>query len=402
MRMPGHTTTPRSPAGPLRRLVLGIALALLVTACGDDPSTAEQQSALRCPVSASAPMTIIVGARANSAVPELPAPLVEVLKKVADAQQQITLVRLDGRPDPFFRQTLTYKTNTGPARDDELNIFLGTVASQFRGPALAQVPEADVLSALSVASRTTAAGGTVVLLDSGLQTVAPLDFRENDLLLAEPADVADFLTEARLLPDLARRNLVLVGTGDTAAPQERLDDRFRANLRGIWRSIGEAASACVDDVPVGGREVSVEDVPAVSTVALPEPPDPPPPCGDTVLGEQNNVGFLPHRTDFRDDPAARAQIQLIVDQARDGKQQIKLIGTTARHGPRADQIDLAERRATRVRDIMVEQGIAENRITVSGVGSFSDEFYIPDGGPDNLDPAIASKNRRVVARLTCP
>jgi outer membrane protein OmpA-like peptidoglycan-associated protein len=383
--------------------VLGVVLALLVTACasGNDPGPAPQ-SVLRCPVSTSAPMTILIGARANSTVPELPAALIDVLKKVADAQQQITLVRLDGRPDPFFREALTYTTNTGPAREDELNVFLGELAAQFREPALAKVPEADVLSALSLASRTTPAGGTVVMLDSGLQTVAPLDFRENDLLLAEPNDVADFLTKAELLPDLARRNLVLVGTGDTAAPQERLNDRLRTNLRGIWRTIGEAGSACVDDVPVGGREVSVEGVPTVSTVVLPVPPEPAKQCGDTVLGEQNNVGFLPDRTDFRDEAAARTEIGLIVDQARDGNQQIELIGTTARSGPRASQIDLAKRRANRVRDIMVEQGISPKRVTATGVGSFSDEFYLTDGGPEKLDPAIASKNRRVIARLTCP
>jgi hypothetical protein len=51
---------------------------------------------------------------------------------------------------------------------------------------------------------------------------------------------------------------------------------------------------------------------------------------------------------------------------------------------------------------MVEQGISPERITATGVGSFSDEFYEPDGGPEKLDPAIASKNRRVIARLTCP
>lgn len=391
-----------STANRLRATAGAVALATLVTACGGGDGPTQLLPVLSCPASSSAPMTIVIGARANSAVPELPASLVQLLTDVADAQQQITLVRLDGMPDPFFRETLNYTTNTGPAREDELNAFLEKVAAQFSSGALATVPEADVLSALSVASRTTPAGGTVVMLDSGLQTVTPLDFRVNDLLLAEPGEVVDFLTDAELVPDLAGRNLVFVGLGDTAAPQPGLDDRLRRNLRAIWNAVGDAGGACIDDADAGNRQISVEGVPAVGTVPLPQPLSPPTQCGDTVLGEQNDVGFLPGTTDFRNEGVARTEIGRIVDQARDGNQRIELIGTTARAGTREGEIRLSQQRAGRVRDIMVEQGITADRITVTGVGSYSDEFYIPDGGPDSLDPAIAAQNRRVIARLTCP
>ena len=128
---------------------------------------------------------------------------------------------------------------------------------------------------------------------------------------------------------------------------------------------------------------------------------PPKRCGDTELGEQNNVGFEPGTTTFRNENAARREIGLVVDQARDGAQHIDLIGTTARYGPRDTQLDLSRRRAEKVRDIMIELGFGGDRISLSGVGSYSD-LYQSDGGPEQLDPGKAVRNRRVVARLICP
>lgn len=370
----------------------------VLTGCSNDAPAGA--AALRCPTPATAPMTVVIGARANSTVPTLPDGLATLLTEVAAAELPITLIRLDGKPQSVFRDNLTYTKKTGPARDEELAAFLSSVRAAFTGPALAQAPEADVLAALSEASRATPAGGTIVMLDSGLQTTAPLDFRRDDLLLAEPVDIVEYLQRSELLPDLAGRSLVLVGLGNTAEPQPVLDGRLRRNLLDIWRAIGEAGRACVDVVETSDPPVSVPDAPPVGLVPPPPPPPRPTTCGDTVLGEQNNVGFRPDTTVFRDESAARAEIGKIADVARDGRQRIELIGTSARHGSRDGQIDLSQRRADRVRDILIEAGIATDRITTRGVGSYS-EFYIPDGGPDNLDPGPASQNRRVIARLSC-
>lgn len=377
------------------------AVAVAMAACGDGDTaqTPAENSVGDCPTKTSAPLAVVIGARANSAVPVLPADLGGLLNDTAGAGQRIVLVRLDGNPEPVLDAAAVLDGANDGTRDDQLGAFLDLVAGAFSAKAIA--PEADVLAALSLAGRSTGPGSTIVVLDSGLQTTAPLDFRKDDLLLAQPGDVKDYLAKEELLPDLAGRTLLLVGMGNTADPQPRLDDHLRRNLVDIWTAVGEGSGACVQAVLTGAAQHSVPGVPPVGVVALPEPVPPPDRCGDIVLSEENNVGFTENTTDFRDEAAARAEIGSIVDRARDGGQRIEVLGTTARWGSREGQVDLSRRRAERVKQIMVEQGIAEERISTDGEGSYS-SFYVPDGGPDALVPGPAGRNRRVIVQLICP
>src|SRR5205085_1257162 len=85
---------------------------------------------------------------------------------------------------------------------------------------------------LDVASRTIASQPghhTVVVLDSGLSTVALLDFRTPGLIDSDPAELAASLKAARQLPDLAGDDVVFQGLGDTAAPQVELGRPQRAS-----------------------------------------------------------------------------------------------------------------------------------------------------------------------------
>ena len=346
-------------------------------------------------------MTFVVGSRANSAAAQFPDSVTSALSHAAAAGQDVTLIRLDGRPEPFLQTKLQSTAQNSVARQDELSSFLGTISKQLATGTKAKIPQADDLSALSVASRSTPPGGTIVFADSGLQTVAPLNFSQNDLLLAQPSDIVDFLKRSRLLPDLSGRNIIFLGLGNTALPQQGLDEMLRSNLSQIWLSIAKAAGACVDNIVSAASQEPISGVPIVTPVNLPPPPAPPRACGDTVLNDQNNVGFLPNTTTFRDDAAARTTIAEIADIARAGNQKIDLIGTSARYGSNQSQIDLSQRRAARVRDVLVELGINSGRISVTGVGSLSAEFYTPDGGPNALEPAAAAQNRRVIARLIC-
>ena len=282
-------------------------------------------------------------------------------------------------------------------------MFLGGFRKAF-ADTRAAAAEADVLSALSLAGRQTTPGGTVIMLDSGLQTVAPLDFRQSDLLLAEPADIVEYLRSQQLLPMLEGRRLIMLGLGEVAAPQAKLDQRLIDRVTAIWRAVGEAAGACVEDIQgLGGREsTSVTAVPPVGLVPLPAPVPPRGRCDEFVLDGRNNVGFTPGTTTFRNESDARAEIQKIVDLAVNDVQRVEVIGTTARQGTRAYQIDLANARAQKVADIMAERGIDRSRMTaVTGVGSFSD-YYTEDGGPGTLNPGKAEQNRRVIVKLVCP
>src|SRR4029077_8318458 len=111
--------------------------------------------------------------------------------------------------------------------------------------------------------------GTVVLGDSGLPTVAPLDFHVSGLLDADPDAAVQELSSSGYLPDLSGRTVVLAGIGYTAAPQSPLDDRRRLNLVHIWQKIVTGAGAKVQTVTSPNTAPAMTDVPAVSTVDVP-------------------------------------------------------------------------------------------------------------------------------------
>src|SRR6185312_15148474 len=98
---------------------------------------------------------------------------------------------------------------------------------------------------------------------------APLDFRAAGMLDAQPAEVVAFLTRADALPDLRNKQVVLIGTGDTAAPQQPLDTAARRRLVDLWSAIATASGAsCVQAVERTVSGDAAEGVPAVSTVPV--------------------------------------------------------------------------------------------------------------------------------------
>jgi OOP family OmpA-OmpF porin len=141
------------------------------------------------------------------------------------------------------------------------------------------------------------------------------------------------------------------------------------------------------------------DVP-VTPVSLPTVP-PFQACGETVLHE-DTVGFLPDQAVFRDPATARRTIQDLATVVMNGRQAITLIGTTATAGTsEASRKQLAQRRAEAVKSVLVELGIAPDRITTIGAGT---EWpgRVNDIAPDgSLIPTAAAQNRAVVVQLTC-
>lgn len=393
---------------PLLALVL-----VLVAGCssGDDAAgggfSGSGGGALSCPVPVG-PMAFAVSGRANSPEPGLPQSIqdatVSVLTRAVDEdyRPRVTLVNLDGRPTSAGSETYASDAGNGIAAEDDRNQFLngfGEALTSLR----AQTPEADVLTALDLAGRSAGGQrpGTVVLVDSGLSTVAPLDFRQRGLLDAPPAETVDALRAANALPALQGVTVVLAGLGDVAAPQTALAPAQRTSLVALWTAVAEAGgAACVAvvDEPRGGDAPS--DVPPVSLVDVPPPPTITP--GQvTALPDDNSVGFQPDTAEFRDRNAARAVLTPFAQFLTESPaRRLALTGTSARAGTLPGQIDLSTRRAEAVKALLVELGAPADRISTRGVGS---EFpgYVDDIGPDGRQlPGPASANRTVIVEPT--
>lgn len=368
--------------------------------------------ALSCPVPVG-PMAFAVSGRANSPEPGVPQAVadatVSVLTRAVDEdyQPRVTLIGLDGRPTSAGSETFSSDAGNGIAAEDDRNQFLGGFGEALTD-LRAQTPEADVLSALDLAGRSAGAGGsganrpgTVVLVDSGLSTVAPLDFRQRGLLDAPPAETVEALRGADALPGLQGTTVVLAGLGDVAEPQPALSPAQRSSLVALWTAVAEAGGAscvAVVDEPRGGDAPS--DVPPVSVVDVPPPPTITP-GQTTALPDDNSVGFRPDTAEFRDRNAARGVLTPFAQFLQESPtRQLALTGTSARAGTPQGQVDLSTRRAEAVKSLLVELGAPADRISTRGVGS---QFpgYVDDVGPDGRQlPGPASANRTVIVEPT--
>lgn len=396
-----------------------VSVALLVgavtaTGCGavgefHTPAPPPPPAGTTCLGSAGGDLAIAVGARANRPAPQppgekkdyLPAEIRYLVERTAHTGIRITLVRVDGEPTiANFGEIRTDASGIEAWRQDKAQLVNGATTALTAVRADPRQPEADPLAALGVAGRTVAPGGTVILLDSGLQTTAPLDFREEGMLFARPEDIVGPLTKARQLPDLTDRTVVLVGIGETAPTQKRLGEAERANLIDVWRLIAKEAKArCVEVIDRSLTHAALPDMPNVSTVPIPEPTPPPRVCGDTRLQDAGSVKFVPDQAVFRDPAAARRTLEQFARQIIDNRvPAVELIGTTSSWGTEAGRLRLSRERANTVKAVLVDLGVPAGVITTRGVG-WQPPWTEPDRDKNHdLVPGPAARNRSVIVR----
>lgn len=373
----------------LRLAALALSVLPLVTGCA---VVFGEEFEFHCPQPPTPPLAIAVGARANSPQPALPTEVRQRLVSSMEGCGKVTVVRLDGRPavvdSTVFSTAARTKQNFDIDRSNFLNNVLALIDS-----AKAQEPEANVLEALSVASSAAGPGGTVVLVDSGVQTTDPLDFRKDELPNRQPAAVAQALSQQGLLPDLSGRSVILSGLGYTAAPQQPLQERNRAFLVELWREIVLAAGA---EAPVLLSEPNTNEPavtsPSVSTVQFPDETikwD----CDSlAILPDDGEVGFVPDEAEFRDPAAASAVLADFATFLRaNPTARVTIRGYVAHYG---NGDELSRRRADRVKQEL-SRG-ASNSITAEGMGwgPFPNPTAAPDERYDQL-------NRRVTIEVTC-
>ncbi len=370
------------------------AISLVVSGCSHSSSTSASDDSFRC-VRPSSPLALALGDRSNDANPNAElASVSPLISSVANAGQQVTLIRVDGSPKVYYQQTFSTTAGNSGAKKTALAAFISQLGNAIAHHARAAVPQADLLTALNKAALATQPGGNVVLIDSGLQTVAPLDFRNSNLIDATPSDVVSFLRKQGFLPDLTGRRVLLIGFGNIAAPQQPLDPPQQKSLIAIWTAIakaGGAACVSVDTNPDDRPEVT--GAPPVGSVALPKPPRIHA-CGTTILNADNHVNFVPNTAEFIDPAGAKATLQQLADKLQNGGQRVELIGTTATAGTPDGRKILSEQRANAVKQVLVDLGIVASRIHTKGVGT-NWHGHVPDiGSNGNGSPDRPKKTER--------
>ena len=374
--------------------------------CSSGTSTAAAAASPAC-LAAKEPVALAIGARSNSPMPNnLSAGVDAIVNSAIDANQKVSVVRLDGDPRIVFSQAFDPQGANTQQRKLDYNAYVTSLnqilagTNQTATDIRAQAPQANVLGALAVAASEVPQGGNVIVLDSGLQTTSPLNFRTG-LLSDDPRTIADFLKNAGELPDLKGRHVYFVSLGWTASPQPALDVRNRAKVVQIWEDLARVAGAsCVGLDPTADTQDAVPGRPPVAIVAPPPPVMPPGACSVIDLGDANNVGFDFASTKFRDRAGARATLQKIAGIMQRTGESITLTGATSSEGSNQYNLALSLKRAIAVKRVLVQLHIPPGRIKTFGVGAHL-PGRLKDRGPNGqllIGPAI--QNRKVVAKLT--
>jgi OOP family OmpA-OmpF porin len=351
------------------------------------------------------PVALAIGVRSNNPMPYLPTSIGNLVDTAISAHQTVTFVRLDGNPAVVFSQAFGPQGSNTETRQVEYNDYIDNVREILAGtsqPATdirAQTGQANVLGALAVAAGEVPAGGDVVVIDSGLQTVEPLNFAD-DLLSADPQTIVDYLRRGSELPDLSGKHVYFFGLGWTAPPQPSLGINYRKKISQIWTEIADAAGAsCVAIDPTPNTQAAVPGLPAVSIVTPPPPPPPLVPCATVTLDDANHLGFEFNSTTFRDPAGARATLRKLANLMLDTDESVTLTGSTSSEGSAQHNQVLSLQRAQEVKSVLVQLGVPGSRITTIGDGA-----HLPgrlnDRGPNGqllIGPAI--KDRKVVAKL---
>jgi OOP family OmpA-OmpF porin len=410
--------TRRTAISPrLAALVVGTVILTAATACGstDPPSQPKADGTSHATATGTgssgsrqcaadtdgAPVGLVIGKRANSVAPDLPDAVNTLIDDAVAARATIVVTEADGSPTTQYvgEFTSTSENSAGIQQDEQT--YEANLEQEVRQLA-PKAAQADDLDAIARTADQMHGRGTIIVVDSGLQTLAPLDFRIPGMLEAAPGDIAGYLAKHDDLPHLSGIHVVLVGIGQTASPQSALGIPLTDNLKAIWQAMMQSAGACsgVQFEPnptVGADTAAAAGYPAVGVVPVPQPPSLDP-CGSTVLQDSGTVGFTPGSTDFRDPSAARSTLEAYVAKIQPflPGTTIQVVGTTASWGGRQYQLNLSQQRAQTVADELESLGIPAADLKVDGVGT-DWPTHVNDLEPSGaLNPVLAEQNRTVV------
>lgn len=376
---------------------MAAATAVTLAACGSPTPVADTTLPGGCDVAG--PVVVAAGGRANMPAPSVQ-PLARYLESAAKAGSEVTVVDTGGTPQTHgsvsFQATAANEVAAQEQRRaaaQQLSSGLATTVAASEGAA--------PLEALDIAARhihSASDAGTIVLMDSGLQTQGILDYTQKGMLRAEPTDLVDGVQQSGQLPDLSGVRVFVLGLGDTAAPQEPLDTASRGVLVEHWSALLSAAGAAcvgVDQQPLTGASPAV--APAVPTVSVPDVA-PLVPSTKVVL-TADSVAFVSDSAQLRDPELAKKKLGSIAAGLVTSGQSVLLTGTTATDGTEAGRLELSRLRAETVKATLVDLGVPAERIATKGVGTHHPEHVDDIGADGRLIPAKAARNRTVILEV---
>ena len=241
---------------------------------------------------------IVVGDRANMPAPSLTDTAMTLISDSVQSKDEIYLVNVSGSPQVVGHLSTQSDCDSKSACAGVWKAFEVDVQNAIRKvPATA--PQADLLSALSIAGRQLAnARGPkhILVIDSGLQTVGALPLQAPGVLDVDPSTITASLKANGTLPDLHGVDVLMTGLGSTYSPQQPVREPYRTRLVNLWEAVVTASSGNFtprDDTQLPDI-APARDLPDVTTVTFRQQPPPPPTTCDYQL-RADQIGFVRER-----------------------------------------------------------------------------------------------------------
>jgi hypothetical protein len=367
-------------------IAVTLAVSVMLTGCGSHPAQ---------PVAAA----VVIGQRANSIAFNGSSALQDLVHEWVADGAQVAVVSAGGVPTVVRSLDLAITAANGLYQQEDTAAEQAAVLTDLLRTRAA-TPQADPLGAITLAARSVIDGigeREVDIVDSGLQTTAPLAFQYG-LLDESPATVVAFLRASDELPDLHGVDVIWYGLGQTEAPQDPLTAADYSRLRDIWSAIlhaSGAASVTIVSAPLPSA-TEVADLPPVTPVPIKPATSPDPGSALVVTLDPTSLDFVPNEAQYLDPARADAVLAVVAHEIRAGGfHHLVLTGTTAL----PPGITLSVARARQVAETLIADGIPASSIAIRGVGTDFPAF-VPDDVGGVFDATAAALDRLVIVTAT--
>lgn len=358
-------------------------------------------------------LIILAGNHANSVKPKYDA-MSETLTNVALQYGDIQICVIDGEPYiansvsiPEQKQGLSYNKKSTIAQS-QVEQILDYINSE---DCMAKTDEVDLISGFELASRTIHSTGYVgetngiYVFVTGICTYGALDFSSINLNTVDVDKLLQDLESKHQIVDLSGATVYWYGLCDTVSPQEELSATQKDTVKRIWEGYLQKAGATLywmADISTDNFKNSLPYVTPIVSVTtssewneeVQEEEEFP----EILVYSEETLRFSAGKAELSDEDEAREQLQKTIDYMKQHESfQLLIVGCTAKWGNLEEYCKpLSERRGQTVKDILVEAGVKEDRISVIGLG-YDNPFYVNDQDENgSLLNTVAKDNRCIV------
>ncbi len=346
---------------------------------------------------------IIIGNTSNSAaVNELDNELFRESVKYScmNEDSMHKIIRVDGSPK-LVDTYKTKKTNMRRASDSKRE-QMALIASEDILTLLKQVeatePEVDIIDALNEGVRAVESDNAdvkkLVFVCNMFSTTGVLNFTNFNTNVSTD-EVVSKLKNMNALPEMTGIDVEIYGFAAVAPPQKEASFEERAYIKSLYGAIFEAAGAnswTFYEVPASDYTPN-DDLPKVTVINFLDYEN----CfNGSVSFDGGDINFVGDTAKFVNESNVHQALNGVASfLKKDATNKILIVGCTAT-GDKEYCLNLSKRRASAVKDLLIDIGIASSQIEVLGVGCL-DPFRVEDTDSNgHLIEHLAYKNRRVI------